>query len=272
MTYEERLKKLLGNNDPFWYVTIDNFVKTTSEDKDQAISELEALAKDSVKFNDFTKQLLQKRDDLKSVKNEFLGEGNINVQKFVISTRKYNGHYGKGSVFKDVVECEITGRNAKSRTFISFCIDEKITDKASLECSLPFDLNEEEIFEVNKLLNEIKSNYQPYDSKAPRGSIPEYLKYTDININGVDFAINSDDEILVKLKTLIKYDFTKQTLSKSYNALINNQEKDSVNTTIEKCQCGNAFELIWAENQKFQIVRCPKCDVEIKFRNPKATD
>ena len=27
MTYEERLKKLLGNNDPFWYTTIDNFVR-----------------------------------------------------------------------------------------------------------------------------------------------------------------------------------------------------------------------------------------------------
>ena len=84
MTYEERLKKLLGNNDPFWYVTIDNFVKATYEDKDQAISELETLAKDSVKFNDFTKQLIQKRDDLKSVKNEFLGKENINVQKILI--------------------------------------------------------------------------------------------------------------------------------------------------------------------------------------------
>ncbi len=235
MTYEERLKKLLGNNDPFWYVTIDNFVKATYEDKDQAISELETLAKDSVKFNDFTKQLIQKRDDLKSVKNEFLGKENINVQKILISTRKYNGRYGKGSIFKDIMEYEISGVNAKSRTFISFCIDEKISDKASLECSIPFNLREEEIVEVNKLLNEIKRNYQPYDSKAPRGSIPEYLKYIDININGVDYAINSNDEILAKLKTLIKYDFTKQILSKSYSAMINNQEKDSNNTTIEKC-------------------------------------
>ena len=72
MTYEERLKKLLGNNDPFWYTTIDNFVRTTYEDKEQAISDLENLAKDNAKFNEFTKQIIQRKDNLKSVKEEFL--------------------------------------------------------------------------------------------------------------------------------------------------------------------------------------------------------
>lgn len=317
MSYEERLKKLLRNNDPFWYTTIDNFVRTTYEDKEQAISDLEGLAKDNVKFNEFTKQIIKKRDDLKSVKDEFFWKETINVedivkklvfdiqnlednietsisallnrkldsktmfniyhlvieelkkiglylnfgeyenqraglpfnipfkkgyvQNIVISTRKYNGHYGKGSIFKDMIEFELSGGNANVRTFISFCIDEKIKDKATLECSIPFNLSEEDIIEVNKLLNEIKSKYQPYYPETPRGSIPEYLKYTDININGIDYAIKSDDEILVKLRILIKCDLANQILSKSYDALVNNQEKENVNTTTEKCQCGNTL-------------------------------
>ena len=81
MTYDERLKKLLGNNDPFWCTTIDNFIKATYDDKEQGISDLENLAKDNVKFNDFTKQIIQRRDDLKSVKDEFFKEENINVEE-----------------------------------------------------------------------------------------------------------------------------------------------------------------------------------------------
>lgn len=345
MTYDERLKKLLGNNDPFWCTTIDNFIKATYDDKEQGISDLENLAKDNVKFNDFTKQIIQRRDDLKSVKDEFFKEENINVEEIskklvldiqnlednmetsistllnrkldsktmfdiyrlvveklqeiglylnfgkyenqraglpfnipfkkgyilniVISTRIYNGHYGKGSIFNDFVEFKLTGENATNKTFISFCIDEKIKDEATLECSIPFILKEEEIIDINNLISEVKSKYQPDDTEAPQFSIPEYLKYTDININGIDYTINSDDEILTKLRKLIKCDLVNQILSKSYDALINNQKKENVDTTTEKCQCGNTFELIWNKNQKFQMVRCPQCDNEIKFKNPK---
>lgn len=344
MTYEERLKKLLGNNDPFWYTTIDNFVKATYEDEVQGISDLENLAKDSVKFNEFTRQIIQRRDDLKSVKDEFFREENINVeeiskklvldiqnleddietsistllnrkldsktmfniynlvigklkevglylnfgeyenqrvglpfnipfkkgyiQNIIISSRIYNGKYGKGSIFSDVVEFKLAGGNANVRTFISFCIDEKIKDKATLECSIPFNLSKEDIIEINKLLNEIKSKYQPYDVDAPKGSIPEYLEYTDLNINGIDYAVNSNDETLSKLRILIKCELANQTLAKSYDTLINHQEKQNVNTITEKCQCGYTFELTWDENQKFQMVRCPQCDNEIKFKNP----
>lgn len=345
MTYEERLKKLLGNNDLFWYTTIDNFVKATYDDEEQGISDLENLAKDSVKFNEFTRQIIQRRNDLKSVKDEFFKEENIDVeeiskklvldiqnlednaevsistllnkkldtktmfdiyrlvieklqelglylnfgkyenqiaglpfnipfkkgyvQNIIISTRKYNGHYGKGSIFSDFVEFKLAGRNATNKTFISFCIDEKIKDEATLECSIPFNLKEEESIEINNLISEVESKYQPDDTEAQQISIPEYLKYTDININGIDYTINSDDEILTKLRMLIKCDLVNQILSKSYDSLINNQEKENVDTKTEKCLCGNTFELIWDENQKFQMVRCPQCNNEIKFKNPK---
>jgi len=72
MSYEERLKKLLGNNDPFWFDTINNFVKTTYDDVEEGISDLENLAKDNAKFNEFTKQIIQRKDDLQGVKDEFI--------------------------------------------------------------------------------------------------------------------------------------------------------------------------------------------------------
>lgn len=301
MNYEERLKRLLGNNDPFWYTTIDNFVKETYEDEVQGISDLETLAKDRDKFNEFTKQIIQKKYDLKSVKDEFFVEENINVeeiskklvldiqnleddietsistllnrkldsktmfniynlvigklkeiglylnfgeyenqrvglpfnipfkkghiQNIIISSRIYNGKYGKGSIFSNVIEFKLAGGNANVKTFISFYIDEKIKDKATLECSIPFNLSEEDIIEINKLLNEIKSKYQPYDVDAPKGSISEYLEYTDLNINGIDYVVNSNDEILAKLRILIKCELANQTLSKSYDTLINIEEK-----------------------------------------------
>lgn len=83
-TYENKLKKLLGNDDPFWFTTIDNFIKTTYEDKEQAIKDLEILAKDSLKFNEFTKQIIQRKDNLKSVKEEFLNFQNQDIQRATI--------------------------------------------------------------------------------------------------------------------------------------------------------------------------------------------
>ena len=71
------------------------------------------------------------------------------ILNIVISTRIYNGHYGKGSIFNDFVEFKLTGGNATNKTFISFCIDEKIKDEATLECSIPFILKEEEIIDIN---------------------------------------------------------------------------------------------------------------------------
>lgn len=71
MSYEERIKKLVGD-DPFWIITINNFVKTTYEDMDKGINDLEKIAKDKEKFNEFTKQIIKRKDDLKSVKKNLL--------------------------------------------------------------------------------------------------------------------------------------------------------------------------------------------------------
>lgn len=43
-------------------------------------------------------------------------------------------------------------------------------------------------------------------------------------------------------------------------------------TMVEKCMCGNDLNLEWNDNEKFKMVRCSKCNNEIKFRNPNYFD
>ena len=97
MLYKERLQELVENGDPFWIDAIDHFIETTYEDKGKGIDDLEELAKDRTRFNEFTKQIIQRKDDLKSVKAEFLEDINSNVNiellldKFVIELSDLDG-------------------------------------------------------------------------------------------------------------------------------------------------------------------------------------
>ena len=233
MLYKERLQKLVGNRDPFWIDTIDHFIEATYENKEQGISDLEELAKDRTKFNEFTKQIIQRKDDLKSVKAEFLENiksnyiKNINsIKHIIISERLYNGKYGKGSIFHKFFDFTLAGNKAVIKTYLKFCVDVKIKDLATLEASIPFIMSEEEILKINEILDNIKSNYQVYDKKEKTFS-PEYLQYTDVNIDGVNYALKSGifggiisyDDNLSKLIELIRCDNSARAISNAYDYL-----------------------------------------------------
>ena len=81
MLYKERLQRLVESGDSFWIDAINRFIEITYESKEQGISDLEELAKDRTRFNEFTKQIIQRKDDLKSVKAEFLEDINNNYIK-----------------------------------------------------------------------------------------------------------------------------------------------------------------------------------------------
>ena len=299
MLYKERLQKLVESGDSFWIDAIDRFIEATYENKEQGISDLEELAKDRIRFNDFTKQIIQRKDDLKSVKAEFLEDiknnyikninsisekvvekiqklddnavvsmstlldgnkydsktmfdiFNITVEKLkevglyldfgqyekrvvglpfnipfkkgyikhiIIRERIYNGVYGKGSIFSEITDFTLRGNKAVIKTYLKFCIDEKIKDRATVESSIPFIMSEEEILKINEILDNIKSNYQVYDKKEKTFS-PEYFNYTDISINDVNYSIKKDDEILSKIRELIRYGFSAEAISNAYNCL-----------------------------------------------------
>ena len=299
MLYKERLQKLVESGDPFWIDAIDRFIEATYENKEQRISDLEELAKDRTRFNDFTKQIIQRKDDLKSVKAEFLEDiknnyikninsisekvvekiqklddnavvsittlldgnkydsktmfdiYNITVEKLkevglyldfgqyenqrvglpfnipfkkgyikhiIIRERIYNGTYSKGSIFSEIIDFTLRGNKAVIKTYLKFCIDEKIKDRATLESSIPFIMSEEEILKLNEVLNIIKSNYQEKDARKETFN-PEQLEYTDISINDVNYSIKSDDEILSKIRELIRYGFSAEAISNAYDYL-----------------------------------------------------
>lgn len=351
--YEERLEKIIGSKDPFWIDTISKFIEYTYDDKEQGINELEELAKDKVRFNEFTKQIIQRKEDFKSVRKEFLGvinntstQNNINnisekivkdiemlddntltsisallndnkydsktmfeiydititklrkvglyldfdkyenqrvglpfnipfkkgyIKKIIISSRLYNGHYGKGSIFSDVVEFNLEGGNANIKSYIEFCIDERIKNRAKIEFSIPFSMNEVEIANLNEIVNTIQKNFQAYskDETVKISISPEYFKFTDVSINQKNYSINSDSEILTKLRGVIKSNLSYEAMSKAYDELIDNTgETKKSNMTTAKCLCGNILNLTWNDEQKFQMIRCPKCNSEIKFKNP----
>ena len=110
------------------------------------------------------------------------------------------------------------GNKAVIKTYLKFCIDEKIKDRATLESSIPFIMSEEEILKINEILDNIKSNYQVYDKKEKTFS-PEYLNFTDISINDVNYSIKKDDEILSKIRELIRYGFSAEAISNAYDYL-----------------------------------------------------
>ena len=57
-----------------------------------------------------------------------------------------------------------------------------------------------------------------YDKKEKTFS-PEYFNYTDISINDVNYSIKKDDEILSKIRELIRYVFSAEAISNAYNCL-----------------------------------------------------
>lgn len=57
-----------------------------------------------------------------------------------------------------------------------------------------------------------------YDKKEKTFS-PEYFNYTDISINDVNYSIKKDDEILSKIRELIRYGFSAEAISNAYNCL-----------------------------------------------------
>lgn len=145
------------------------------------------------------------------------------VKNIVINSRIYHGKYGKGSIFKNTVEFTLAGGNAISKSYIAFCIDEKIKDKATIEISVPFSMSNTDITMLNNIIKEVESKYQPYIKKKNGNDFnSEFYMYTDVIINEIIYSIKSDDEVLSKLRMLIKSDISNNALSKVIDEMTNN--------------------------------------------------
>jgi len=81
MKYEERLKKILKTDDPFWVVTINKFIEENYDDTEMGIADIEALAKNEERFNEFTQKLVQNHNNTKVVKEEFFKNINRSISE-----------------------------------------------------------------------------------------------------------------------------------------------------------------------------------------------
>ena len=150
------------------------------------------------------------------------------IQTITILGRFYNGDFGKGSVYTDEVKINLIGKHATVTNIVRFCIDEKIHVQpslwasvpsiATLECSIPFVLEEKDIIKMKDIIKKIKDKAHGFKSI---NSLSNYLVYNDLTINGTYYEVDSKSEELLELKKLFKCNLGKQALHKSYDFLIN---------------------------------------------------
>lgn len=74
ISFEDRLKVVSGP-DIFWYKMFDEFIRKTFTEYEEGLAALERLNKeDSERLNEFSKELLKRKDDYEGVKRDFFGE------------------------------------------------------------------------------------------------------------------------------------------------------------------------------------------------------
>jgi len=205
---------------------------------------------------------------------------NENVLKLSINKRIYNGIWGKGSIFSDNITFILDTNNAISQLTIEFCIDEDIKPvNETLQASIPFILNNDDILKLNNILNEIKNNYNEFDKSINEfpGS-PEYIKYTDVIINDMPYYIKSSEQIISDLRTLIKYDCLNKILEETRFSLLNSTDtKNKNNKTHQSYNLKNIFckiKSLFNRKRNTQkklstgIIECPNCNDTLTFLMP----
>lgn len=92
MKYEEGLKRILGNSDIFWYNLINEFVESEYTDKDIALKDLEALAKNQERFKIFAKALTERKQDFAGVKKDYIDSITIEKENTKENNYDYKSH------------------------------------------------------------------------------------------------------------------------------------------------------------------------------------
>lgn len=149
-------------------------------------------------------------------------ENNTSIQ---ISTRNYNGHYGKGSIFSYVEKFNIVDRNATITVYVELCIDAKIKEHAKIEITIPFVMTDENYERLNELINTIgsTSDYKYNESHySTVGFDNRRYNYTDVKIDGINYEIKSEEEILKQLIELINSNKVLNAMSLAIKDMLNN--------------------------------------------------
>ena len=146
--------------------------------------------------------------------------------KFEISSRCYNGDFGVGSIFKNKYSFEVMKNLCISNSIKKFCNNDELGGNvlASVDVSIPFFLNENEMQKLNNILNDIQSNNKyVYDESHYNKDKFDFnmLNYIDIVINENNYEISlKDEKILNELKDLLKINKIDKILENAIKSII----------------------------------------------------
>ncbi len=136
-----------------------------------------------------------------------------------LSEKRYNGKYGKGSIFSNIIDFNLCGNNACVSSFMEVCVDPTIKERGKLGISIPFVMTEDELKNLNDCLAKVSTINNIAEEEYIKLSIPEKLRYVDLYINSKHFYINSLDSILFEIATCIKSDIVTKTNTEAYKDL-----------------------------------------------------
>lgn len=217
MNYEERLKKIVGNVDPFWVYILNEFVDEVYENKEDGIDALEKLNDNEELFNEFTRQIVQKRNEWKVLKKEFLECNKANTINHIVITftDMVGGKLSKGVVLNDVYDFVLNGLVGIGHYSEKFC---GTNGEVNLDVKMPFVMKESDISSLNDIVKTIK-NDEKYIYNEQHHLVPssKVRKHAKISINGKNYEALYDDKLFNELLHAIYFNSVSKVLNASYN-------------------------------------------------------
>lgn len=222
MNYEERIKKIVGHEDPFWMSILNEFVDEVYENKEEGVAALEKLSDNEELFNEFTRQIVQKRNEWKLLKEEFIefNKADINNHIVITFTDMSGGKLSKGVILNDVYEFVLKGLDGIGHYSENFC---GTNGEVSIDVKMPFVMKKSDISSLNDIVKTIKTDdkyiYKEEHHLVPSSRVREHAK---ISINGKNYEALYADELFKELLHTIYYDSVKRVLDASYNEYMQN--------------------------------------------------
>ena len=221
MNYEERIKKIVAYDDPFLVDILNEFVDKIYENKEDGVAALEKLSDNEKLFNEFTRQIFQRRNEWELLKKEFLDSNTVDtINHIVITFIDTGGKLSKGVILKSVYEFVLNDFGVDGHCLEKFY---GTNGEVSIDVKMPFVMNEFDISNLNDIVKNIKNSdkyiYKEEHHLVPSSRIRQYAK---ISINGKNYEALYEDKLFDKLLHVIHYYSVWKVLHASYNEYMQN--------------------------------------------------
>ena len=129
--------------------------------------------------------------------------------ELVISSRIYNGDLGAGNILECKYTFYLKGEESYIDTKGIIMVGASHKDIDNIEFVVPVQLTQQEEIELKEIIENIKTNEEfKYNPSHYSKDMFDFnmFSYDDVIINGKEYEIKKDNEILKELKVIIKCD------------------------------------------------------------------